>query len=132
APKIADAMRANMIASATNAFLSRELMGDRCAPTPKFARCRSSPALRTPEPARDTGPARRLRVAALRLLLLFPERQQALRRRTADHAGNPDRNLSKSRRRDAAQRNRPDTDLASEVQIAPRVRTLRLEFLDGG
>src|SRR4051794_10476444 len=67
-----------------------------------------------------------------RLLLFFPERQQALRRRTADHAGNADRDLSESRCRDAAERDRTDAHLAPEVQITPRVRPLCLELLDGG
>jgi len=55
----------------------------------------------------------------VRLLLLFPERQQALRRRAADDAGNADRDLPQRRRRDAAERDRADADLPPEIEIAP-------------
>src|SRR3984893_6315091 len=56
-----------------------------------------------------TRPSRAIRPGAdantsLGSLLLFPERQQALRRRTTDHTGDADRNLAKRRRRDAAER----------------------------
>ena len=44
-------------------------------------------------------------------LLLFPEGQQALRRRAADHTGNADRDLAQCRGRDAADGNRTDADL---------------------
>jgi len=49
------------------------------------------------------------------LLLLFPERQQALRRRAADHAGNTDRDLPQRRRRNTTERNRADADLTPEI-----------------
>src|SRR6266481_7876218 len=66
------------------------------------------------------------------LLLLFPERQQTLRRRASDHAGNADRDLPKRRRRDAAERERADADLAPEVEVAPAIRALGLELFYGG
>src|ERR1700761_4645078 len=66
------------------------------------------------------------------LLVLFPERQQSLRGRTADHAGNTDRALAQGRGGDAAQRDRADADLAPEIEIAPGVRALGLEFVDRG
>src|SRR5277367_5900962 len=72
------------------------------------------------------------RSPAFRSLLLFPERQQALRRRAADHAGDADRDLAQCCRRDAAERNGADADLTPEVEIAPRVRALGLELIDRG
>src|SRR5712675_2334630 len=67
-----------------------------------------------------------------RLLLLFPERQKALRGRAADHAGDADRDLPQRRSRHAAERDRADADLSPEIEIAPRIRPLGLEFVDGG
>lgn len=55
------------------------------------------------------------------LLLLLPEREQPLRRRAADHTGNADLDLAQRRRGNAAQRERADTDLAPEIEVAPRV-----------
>src|SRR5882724_10640941 len=63
------------------------------------------------------------------LLLLLPERQKPLRRRTSDHAGNADRNLPQRRGRDAPERNRSDADLAPETQVAPAIGAFGLEFL---
>src|SRR5689334_18864692 len=68
--------------------------------------------------------------SAVSLLLLFPERQQALRRRTTDHTGDADLDLAERRGRDAAERNRADADLSPEIEIAPRVRPLGFELLD--
>src|ERR1700674_2184945 len=65
-------------------------------------------------------------------LLLLPERQQPLRGRTADHAGNADRDLAKRRRRNATERDRSDADLAPEVEVAPRVGALGLELIHRG
>src|SRR6266851_6253442 len=66
------------------------------------------------------------------LLLLFPEGQQALRRRASDHAGNADRDLPKRRRGNASERERADADLAPEVEVAPAIRALGLELFHGG
>src|SRR5207248_8670536 len=77
--------------------------------------------------ARPTG-----RLPALTSLLLFPERQQALRGGTADHAGDADCDLPQRCRRNAAERDRANADLTPEVEIAPRVRTLGLELFDRG
>src|SRR5579872_2172883 len=66
------------------------------------------------------------------LLLLFPERQQPLAGRAADHAGNADRDRAHRRGRDAAERNRADADLAPEIEVAPRIRSFCLQFLDRG
>src|SRR3984885_14458989 len=66
------------------------------------------------------------------LLLLLPERQQALAGGAADHAGDADRHRTERCRRDAAERDRADADLAPEIEIAARVRALRLEFIDRG
>ena len=66
------------------------------------------------------------------LLLFLPERQQALRGRAADHAGNSHRHLAEGRRRDAAERERADTHLPPEIDIAPRLRPLGLELFDRG
>src|ERR1700730_10297992 len=53
------------------------------------------------------------------LLLLFPERQQALRCLATDDAGDTNRDLAEGCRRDAAERDRADADLAPEVEVAP-------------
>src|ERR1700760_602259 len=66
----------------------------------------------------------------LKSLLFFPERQQPLRSRASDHAGNSDRDLPQRSRRNAAQRHRADPDLSPEIQIAPSIRALGLEFID--
>ncbi len=66
------------------------------------------------------------------LLLLFPERQQPLRGRASDHAGDTDRHLPQRRGRNAAQRHGADADLAPEVEVAPLVRALALEVVNGG
>src|SRR6185437_11945604 len=52
------------------------------------------------------------------LLLLLPERQQPLAGGATDHAGDSDRDGAQRCRRDAAERDRADADLAPEVQIA--------------
>src|SRR5579863_2390831 len=90
------------------------------------------------KPADDDGYCGRLRAQLsdrrpLRLLLLlFPERQQPLAGRAADHAGNADRDRAHRRGRDAAERNRADADLAPEIEVAPRIRAFRLQFFDRG
>src|SRR3954451_24321249 len=61
------------------------------------------------------------------LLVLLPERQQALRGGASDHAGDADGHLPERGRGNAAQPPRADADLAPEVEIAPRVRSLGLE-----
>src|SRR5258708_36072416 len=68
----------------------------------------------------------------LRSLLLFPERQQALRRRATDHAGDADRDLAEGGRRDAAERDRADADLTPEIEIAPGILALGIELFQRG
>src|ERR1700736_1425437 len=65
-------------------------------------------------------------------LLLFPERQQSLRSRATDHAGDPNRDLAKRSGRDAAERDRADADLAPEVEVAPGGGAFGLEFIHRG
>src|SRR3954469_11489269 len=69
---------------------------------------------------------------ALGLLLLLPERQQSLRCRTADYAGDADRDLPQRSRRDATERDRADTDLSPEAEVAAAIGALDLEFIHGG
>src|ERR1700694_5858977 len=88
---------------------------------------RASPSPRRRDPLNGLEPDAAVLVGGLSLLFL-PERQQPLRGRTADHAGNTDRDLAKRGGRDAAERDRADADLTPEVEVAPRVGTLGLEF----
>src|SRR5882757_6598528 len=89
----------------------------RAASPPKACRCRelmsrhqhASMPGRVPHPMAD------------KLLVVFPERQQALRGRAADHAGDADRDLPQRRSRHAAERDRTDADLSPEIEIAPRI-----------
>src|SRR5580693_4743945 len=67
-----------------------------------------------------------------RLLLLLPERQQSLRRRAADHAGDADFDLTERCRRNAAERDGANADLAPEVEIAARIRALGFHVVDRG
>src|SRR5262249_10695477 len=60
-----------------------------------------------------------------------PNREQPRRGGAADHTGDSDRDLTKRRRRDAAERDRTDTNLSPEIEIAPRIRSLGLQLLDG-
>src|SRR5258705_9331757 len=65
-------------------------------------------------------------------LLFFPEGQEALRRRAADHAGDADRYLAKRRSGHAAECDSADADLAPEAEIAPAIGALGLEFFHSG
>ena len=68
------------------------------------------------------GPAR-----APLLLLLLPERQQALRGGASDH-GDSEGDLTQRCCRHAAERHRADADLPPEIRL--RVRALRLELFE--
>src|SRR3954451_8215504 len=65
-------------------------------------------------------------------LLFFPERQQTLGRRATDYARNPDGDLTQGGGRDAADRDRADTHLAPEIEVAPCNGAFGFELFDRG